>query len=319
LLQVLQLKEHLKAAANFLKAKVILNSERYTGSAPNYSAVISAVDAVEASGFALQSGYFQLFEPTANNETVLYGQIGIGNRIWNGMHYNMVSADQGGGWNGFSTLAEFYDLFEGESDSNYLGDSPDERRGWVPDATTANATTNHGIGYGFLVGQQYDKDGVALTDRAGDPLIYSRDLSLYTSNEAQGIRVIKYHPYDGTGFNSFRSHETIFRFADAHLMRAEAMLRNGDSGGALAEVNELRVLRGATPFSSLSLDDMIDERGRELYVEFFRRNDLLRFGQFTKNWEFKDPAAVGDANKNLFPIPLTALLSNPNLVQNPGY
>ena len=308
-----------KAAANFLKAKVILNSERYTGSAPNYSAVISAVDAVEASGFALQSGYFQLFEPTANNETVLYGQIGIGNRIWNGMHYNMVSADQGGGWNGFSTLAEFYDLFEGESESNYVGDSPDERRGWVPDATTANATTNHGIGYGFLVGQQYDKDGVALTDRAGDPLIYSRDLSLYTSNEAQGIRVIKYHPYDGTGFNSFRSHETIFRFADAHLMRAEAMLRNGDSGGALAEVNELRVLRGATPFSSLSLDDMIDERGRELYVEFFRRNDLLRFGQFTKNWEFKDPAAVGDANKNLFPIPLTALLSNPSLVQNPGY
>jgi len=97
------------------------------------------------------------------------------------------------------------------------------------------------------------------------------------------------------------------------------MLRSCDSGGALAEVNELRAIRNASALGSLSLDDMIDERGRELYIEFFRRNDLLRFGQFTKNWEFKDPAAVGDTNKNLFPIPLTALLSNPNLVQNPGY
>ena len=97
------------------------------------------------------------------------------------------------------------------------------------------------------------------------------------------------------------------------------MLISGYAGWALAEVNELRVLRDATPLGYVSLDDMIDERGRELYVEFFRRNDLIRFCQFTKDWEFKDPAAVGDTNKNLFQIPLTALLSNPNLVQNPGY
>ena len=47
-----------KAAANFLKAKLILNSERYTGSAPNYQEVINAVNAVEASGFALQGWIF---------------------------------------------------------------------------------------------------------------------------------------------------------------------------------------------------------------------------------------------------------------------
>ena len=189
----------------------------------------------------------------------------------------------------------------------------------MPDASNANNTDNYGMGYGFLVGQQYSGTGQALTDRAGNPLVYSRDFSLTNSNEAQAIRVIKYHPFNGTNEDSFRAHETIFRYADAHLMRAEAMLRAGNAGEALAEVNELRVLRDATPLGSLSLDDMIDERGRELYVEFFRRNDLIRFGQFTKDWEFKDPAAVGDANKNLFPIPLTALLSNPNLVQNPGY
>jgi len=104
-----------KAAANFLKAKLILNSERYTGSTPNYQEVINAVNAVEASGFALQSGYFDIFLPSVDSETVLYGNIGIGNRIWNGMHYNIVTPDNGGGgWNGFSTLAEFYDLFEGD-------------------------------------------------------------------------------------------------------------------------------------------------------------------------------------------------------------
>ena len=314
-----------KAAANFLKAKLILNSERYTGSTPNYQEVINAVNAVEASGFALQSGYFDIFLPSVDSETVLYGNISIGNRIWNGMHYNIVTPDNGGGgWNGFSTLAEFYDLFEGDPNENYMGSGQEERRGWVPDASNANNTDNYGIGYGFLIGQQYSASGQALSDRAGNPLNFTREFSLTNSNETQAIRVIKYHPHDpqvtvNFGSASFRSHEIIFRYADAHLMRAEAMLRSGDAGGALAEVNELRVLRDATPLGSLSLDDMIDERGRELYVEFFRRNDLIRFGQFTKDWEFKDPAAVGDTNKNLFPIPLTALLSNPNLVQNPGY
>ena len=316
----MQTKGASKAAANFLKAKLILNSERYTGSTPNYQEVINAVNAVEASGFALQAGYFDIFLPSVDTETVLYGEIGIGNRIWNGMHYNIITPDNGGGgWNGFSTLAEFYDLFEGDPNQNYMGSGQEERRGWVPDATNANNTDNFGMGYGFLIGQQYSANGTALTDRAGNPLVFTRDFSLTNSSETQAIRVIKYHPFDGTGSASFRSHEIIFRYADAHLMRAEAMLRNGDNGGALTEVNALRTLRGATPLSSVSLDDMIDERGRELYVEFFRRNDLLRFGQFTKDWEFKDPAAVGDANKNLFPIPLTALLSNPNLVQNPGY
>ena len=51
----------------------------------------------------------------------------------------------------------------------------------------------------------------------------------------------------------------------------------------------------------------------------WRRNDLIRFGQFTRDWEFKNPASVGDETKTLYPIPLIALLSNPNLQQNPGY
>ena len=75
------------------------------------------------------------------------------------MHYNMVTPNQGGGWNGFSTLAEFYDLFEGDANENYVGSGQEERRGWVPDASNANNTDNYGMGYGFLVGQQYSGTG----------------------------------------------------------------------------------------------------------------------------------------------------------------
>jgi hypothetical protein len=81
-------------------------------------------------------------------------------------------------------------------------------------------------------------------------------------------------------------------------------------------VNELRTLRGAQPLGSVTESDMLAERGRELYGECWRRNDLVRFGEFSATWEFKE-----DTNeyKNVYPIPTNAILSNPNLTQNEGY
>jgi len=305
-----------RAAANFLKAKVVLNSSRY-GAAGNMQDVINAVDAIAADGYALQAGYFELFKPDVDNETIWFISASVGNRIWNGLHYNQNSPDNvGGGWNGFTTLAAFYDSFEGNPNSNNVGDGQEERRGWVPDASNANSS-NLGIGYGFLQGQQYEEDGTILKARPGDPLIFTKELpGLSGNNERTGIRIIKYHPSPDDG-GSFRSHEIVFRYADAHLMKAEAMMRSG--GDATAMVNELRTLRGASPLGNVGESQMLAERGRELYVEFWRRNDLLRFGKFTMDWEFKNPDAVGDETKNLYPIPINALLSNPNLVQNEGY
>jgi hypothetical protein len=176
---------------------------------------------------------------------------------------------------------------------------------------------NEGFGYGFQFGQMYgwrNGQAVALETRTGDPLVFTKELpGLIGNNEVTGIRLLKYSPANG----SFTSGTVLFRFADAHLMRAEAMLRDGNAGGALAEVNELRALRTNTPpLSALTEQDMLDERGRELYLEYIRRTDLIRFGKFQDAWEFK-PA--GDGHSNLFPIPASALLSNPDLVQNPGY
>ena len=189
--------------------------------------------------------------------------------------------------------------------------------------TTDNGGLEDGsnVGFGYLVGQQYALDGTPLTDRAGAPLTFKRDFvdgtgasSFINNDETTGIRVMKYNPRYGGGQVG---HEIIFRYADAHLMKAEAMLRSG--GDPTAMVNELRVLRGATPLGSVSEAQLIDERGRELYQEVWRRNDLIRFGQFTRDWLFKEPSEVGNTARHLFPIPPTQLLANPNLVQNPGY
>ncbi|HEA31011.1 MAG TPA: RagB/SusD family nutrient uptake outer membrane protein [Leeuwenhoekiella sp.] len=318
-----------KEAAEFLLAKLYLNASVYKGTDTFENAdmqkVIDNVDAIASKGFAIQEGYFQIFEPTDDTETILWLRSDIGPRIWNTLHYNDNAPDMtGGGWNGFATLAEFYDSFEGDPNSNFVGDGQEERRGFVPDANTANAQ-NVGIGYGFLINQQYDADGSMLKDRQGQPLQFTKDIpSLVGNGEAQGMRIIKYHPYDPTDtedtntplFNSFRQNEIFFRYADAHLMKAEAMMRMG--GNATAMVNELRARRADTPaLPNVDEEELLAERGRELYDELWRRNDLVRFGQFTAPWALKE--VTGDPNKNLFPIPETALLSNPNLVQNPGY
>ncbi|GAA0711497.1 RagB/SusD family nutrient uptake outer membrane protein [Aquimarina litoralis] len=300
-----------RAAGNYLLAKVLLNKHIYNGTGvpdpADMTAVINAVDAIAADGHALQAGYFDIFRPDADTETVMFVNANTGNRIWNGLHYNQTAtSNPGGGWNGWSTLAEFYDLFEGDPNTNVPGSGQEERRGFVP-----TDGSNQGIGFGFLLGQQFDGSGNPLSDRPGNPLIFTRDFAGIVGNdENKGIRTIKYHP----DFQD--SHEIVFRYADAHLMKAEALFRSGNTGDALTLINELRTIRNATPFTDLAEQDILDERGRELYKEFWRRNDLIRFGKFADTWGLKSST---DEFRALFPIPATALISNPNLTQNPGY
>ncbi|GAA4275608.1 RagB/SusD family nutrient uptake outer membrane protein [Aquimarina mytili] len=303
-----------KAAVNFLLAKLYLNKHIYLGSgtpaAADMTKVVELVDAITADGYALESGYFNIFRSDVDTETIFFTISSVGNRMWNGLHYNQNSpGNGGGGWNGWSTLAEFYDLFEGDPNTNVPGSGQEERRGFVP-----TDGSNLGIGFGFLIGQQYDANGNPLTDRPGNPLIFEKELpTLAGNNERTGIRTIKYHPENG----EFEGHQIIFRYADAHLMKAEAILRGGTSGDAtLALVNDLRTIRNATPLAAVTEQDLIDERGRELYKEFWRRNDLIRFGKFADAWALKINT---DDFRVLFPVPATALLTNPNLTQNPGY
>ena len=111
------------------------------------------------------------------------------------------------------------------------------------------------------------------------------------------------------------------RISDIYLIRAEAKFRNGDAAGALADVNYIRSKRSAAGktlpvLTSVTADDILKERGYELYWEGLRRQDLIRFGKFGNVWQGKPATA---ATKAIYPIPTSALGANENLKQNPGY
>jgi starch-binding outer membrane protein, SusD/RagB family len=316
-----------KATARFLLAKVKLNSIVYNGTygATDLDDVISLVNAIEADGYSMVGGnYFGIFKgPSYTNTDVIWNvSTSSGNRMWNSLHYKQAHPDNtGGGWNGFSTLSEFYNKFQGPPDTNVIGGPQEERRGYTNSLATTNAN-NLGFGYGFQLGQMYWWDGgkaVALNDRTGKPLVFTKEFAesgIIGNNERTGMRLLKYSPANDV-VSAQPSGVVMARFADAHLMRAEAILRKGNAGGALTEVNKLRALRANTPaLASLDLSSLLDERGRELYTEGWRRNDMIRFGVFKAAKQFK-PA--GDGHTDLFPIPASAVLSNPGLKQNPGY
>lgn len=315
-----------KSTARFFLAKVKLNANVYKGAygANDLADVVNLVNDIEADGYALTGNYFNIFKgPSYTNTDVIWAvSAGAGNRMWNGLHYNQSHPDNtGGGWNGFSTLAEFYNKFDGPKTGaaeNAIGGPQEERRGYTHTLASTNGT-NYGFGFGFQVGQMYgwkNNAAVALNDRTGKPLVFTKAFpGLVGNNEVTGMRLLKYSPANG----GFTEGVVMARFADAHLMRAEAILRGAPGAGktAVGEVNKLRALRTNTaPLASIDLAGMLDERGRELYTEGWRRNDMIRFGAFKAAKEFK-PA--GDGHTDLFPIPSSALLSNPGLVQNPGY
>ena len=190
----------------------------------------------------------------------------------------------------------------------------------MPNIGNGNAGSN--VGVGFLIGQQYAEDGTALEDRQGGPLAFTRDfvdgsgaISLINNSETTGIRVQKYQAQYSDGF---ANHNIMFRYADAYLMKAEAMLRSG--GDPTDMINTLRTTRGAQSIlGTVTESDILDERGRELFAEGWRRNDMVRFGAYLRDWELKGDGQAGNTTRLLFPIPLPQILANPNLVQNPGY
>ena len=306
-----------KDAARALMMKMLLNKGVYTGNrkTPTFEAgdmnqVITLADQILASGYQLDDNYFDAFGPanSSKSKEMIYalentnGLRGGNNqsRWYCTLHYNQRPS----GWNGFTTIAETYDRFEA-GDKRLTADYP-------------GVTDVSGLKVGLLSGQQFDQTGAALKDRKGNNLSYTKAVKLKeTGNDLEitGIRVVKYAP-DYTVEFPAENEYVIFRAADVWLMKAEALLRTGKAAEGLAIVNIIREKRGATPFASLTLDNLLDERSRELYWEGWRRNDLVRFGKFLGAWTEKP--ASGD-ERLLFAIPSEQLAVNPNLSQNPGY
>ncbi len=293
-----------QAAANALLARLYLNKAVYKSNdgtgpysfdAADMNKVIAYCDAVTAAGYSLESDYFTNFSTSAAKEIIFTSLQGTPESRWRmTLHYDQNP----GGWNGFTTLADFYAKFEPQ----------DQRIGSYP---APDGSTFSGVGRGFLVGQQLKDDGsILINSRNSQPLQYTPDVKLAGATTFEGIRVIKYHPANSGKY-------ILLRYADVYLMKAEAIMRGGSaSQTALQMVNALRQTRGATQLNSLDEATMLDERGREMYWEGIRRIDQIRFGTWDDTWSDKSNT---EAFRVLFPIPQVALDSNPNLAQNSGY
>ena len=169
-------------------------------------------------------------------------------------------------------------------------------------------------------GPQYYQDGkTPLTDAKGIQLDLVNVKSMTAAADNEGYRVLKYSPV-GAVWSGFSSNCDFIqaRYSDILLMKAEAEFRTGNVSDALRLINQVRTRSNATPFTTLTLQKIEDERAREFIYEGQRRRDMIRFGDFfTGNWEFK--TTTDPAWKGLYPIPADQIANNPNLIQNKGY
>jgi len=333
----------------YLQKGAFVNRAAPTFAAADMQQVISLGNAIIASGkYSFTPNYFDNF--TVNNDVTSKEAIfrymnttGVstnnGNMAgrWNmTLHYNSYTPNNpNAGWNGFSTISDFYNSFNVTgAPATAFGPNDtllDTRLGGRV-LSNLNSTKTSGIRPGFLVNQQFNELGVPTKDRKGAPLAYtptiaSNMIETGSNLEVTGIRVVKYVPDYGAYGGPAGNDLMIFRYADVVLMVAEAKLRAGDVTlpTPLTMVNDLRTARGAAPLAAIPLVNtanvedpttLLAERGRELYWESYRRTDLIRFGMYLKPWQYKTST---DPKNLVFPVPNQALAANPNLKQNAGY
>jgi hypothetical protein len=317
-----------KDAAHFLLAKIYLNkavfdAPSHTGfnanNVANMNKVVEHVDAI-SSATTLAPDYWDNFKPANHTSPELIFTAkningvdmgAIRTRWYMGNHYNQIPS----GWNGFSVLQEYYNKFD-----------PADRRIKNNDPAIV---ASFGSPLGMRIGLQYDKGGVTpLTTRGqngslplnfqSDPAGLPADGKIISDNwlERWGIRPQKYIP-DVSNMDKPENDYVLFRYADALLMKAEAIVRGGSSTTTLASIaSALSSRQGITTSINLTtLAGINNARATELWEEGWRRNDMIRFGTYTTA---RATMTNTDAYRVLLPIPTTALL-NPNIHQNPGY
>lgn len=151
------------------------------------------------------------------------------------------------------------------------------------------------------------------------PLAVEENLTASPYKETAGARMKKYE-VDRTAYSDGRIPDNdivLFRYADVLLMKAEAKTRNGGNGRE--ELNAVRS-RAGMPDIEPTLDNILDERLRELVWEGWRRQDLIRFGVYGDAYDMHTPTeADRKGYTTVFPIPEKVRELNSNMKQNPGY
>ena len=233
------------------------------------------------------------------------------------VHYNHASAAGFNGWNGACGTVQAMKVM------GYKESDEDPR-----------------LRLNYWVEQEYTQQtGKIVDDGVGGPLTYKPlAVKVDFDNNADkhdvkcaGARFKKYE-YDPTAAaqGQYNNDLVIWRYGDAVLMKAEAEYRLGNTADALTLVNQIRSRAHAAARTSLTLNDILNERMIELAWEGVRRQDQIRFCTFTQPTADRYPnvwhnASAGDYNDDtqgytcVYPIPYEVLNLNKNLHQNPGY
>lgn len=306
--------------ATFVLAKLMLNAEVYSGK-PQWQETIVYCNELENMGYILEDGYDKNFAVHNENSSENIWTIPMDKdlyttqqqNLFRSYHYRHAAAYGFTGENGSCATQKVLDVF------GYNSDDEDIR-----------------FYLNYWSGEIYDLDYHLVTDRNGDPLIYyprevMMDLSGSQYVETAGARMKKYEvDKNATKDGKLMDNDIVlFRFADVLLMRAEAKFRIGgatykynDYGStAQDDFDAVRNRVWENP-RELTLQNLLDERLMELCWEGWRRQDLIRFGQYESLFEgdaYSAKVDESDGHTRLFPIPANVIDTNHNLVQNPGY
>ena len=319
-----------KSVAYFLLAKLALNAEVYAddnwtdgtkldgknikftvdGTEMNaWEATIAYCDKIKNLGYKLEQKFEANF--SLKNESSVENIFTIPmdanlykNEFYNlirSRHYNHGNAYGQGGWNGSSATKEALDAF------GYGTSSPDPR-----------------FELTYYAGKVEGPNGTIKLDDGTDleyvPSEITLDLSGKASEKTAGARMKKYElDASATNDGKLQSNDIVlFRYADVLLMKSEAKVRNGGNGDA--ELTEVRERAGATLDVTATLETLLEERLREFAWEGLRRQDLVRFGKFTRAYTDRPQLPKEDTGyTTVFPIHEDVLSLNGKLTQNYGY
>lgn len=297
-----------QGAADMLLAKLYLNAEVYTGS-PNWAGVVTATEAVINSGaYTLDDDYTEVF--LADNHTspeIIFPvtQDGTNSRNWGGTTF-LAHASVGGNMN--------------------AGDYGLDFAWW---GLRAKPELSRRFNGGTLPSGDARADDIFFTN--GQNLEVGSISDWFQGYAANKYRNVTSSGAPGSNLTHVDADYVVFRLADAYLMYAEAAVNGaGSMTTAVGYVNALRERAygdqsGNITQAELTADFIFAERSRELYWEGHRRTDMVRFNRFAGNaynWSWKGGTQAGgavDVTRNLYPLPASELLANPNLQQNPGY
>jgi starch-binding outer membrane protein, SusD/RagB family len=334
-----------KWSALMIRMKIYLNAEVYTGTPQWALAAADAQEIINNGPYSLMPNYKDNFAinnsgSTENIFVYPYDKVFAGGFNWVMMTLHIASQATFNltqqPWNGYQTVEEFYNSYV-----DPVKNPGTQGSVWKGLALEPSVGTIDGRLSNFLVGPQLRSNGQPLVDpgvepfdatgRNGDPngppitfMPYLNEIWPQGLRQA-GARIGKYQ-FEIGGTDNMSNDFVVFRLSDAILSLAEAKFRLGNTAEALALVNQIRARAGnLEPFTTLTEENLLAERGREMYVEMTRRQDLIRFKKYGEAWwpfqGMNRPKKVHSPGSflELFPIPEPQRLANPKLTQNPGY